>query len=105
VEALSGYDVLALLPDAVEALHETGLVEAQLLIDALRTAGTMGEGEASSLSAHLAAAAASLERGNRMAAAGQLRAFRNEVDAMQRSGRLSMSDATALRAAAQGVMQ
>ncbi len=99
VETVSGYDVLALLPDDVEALVETGLAAPQRLVDGYVTAGTIDAGEATSLSAKLAAAAAALERGNATAADNQLRAFLNEVQAMERSRRLSSTDAAALRAA------
>jgi DNA/RNA endonuclease G (NUC1) len=99
VETLSGYDVLALLPDDVEALHETGLFAAQRVVDGFVTAGTMDAGEANSLSAKIAAAAASIEGGNATAARNQLRALLNEVQAMERSRRLSAADAAALRAA------
>ena len=104
IETLSGYDVLSLLPDDVEGLIETGLAETQSVLDALVASGAMDGGTASSLSAKLAAAAASIERGSATSASGQLRAFLNEVQAMERSRRLSAADAAALRAAVGTVM-
>lgn len=104
VETLSGYNLLALLADDVEGLLESGLFEGVAIANALASAGTITSGNATSLNAKLAAAAASLERGRHTAAGHQLRAYQNEVQAMERSGRLGSTDAAALRAIAQRVI-
>jgi DNA/RNA endonuclease G (NUC1) len=104
IETLSGYDLLALLPDGVEALVETGLSPAQGVVDALLASGTIDAGVANSLSAKLAAASASMERGSVTAAHNQLRALLNEIQALERSRRLSAADAAALRAAVNAVL-
>lgn len=104
VETLSGYNLLALLADDVEGLLESGLFEGVAIANALASAGTITSGNATSLNAKLAEAAASLERGRHTAAGHQLRAYQNEVQAMERSGRLGSTDAAALRAIAQRVI-
>ena len=104
VETLSGYDVLSLLPDDVEGLVESGLQEGVALASALAAGGSITEGNANSLAAKLSAASASIERRQHTPAANQLRAFLNEVQAMERSGRLGATDANALRAIAQRVL-
>lgn len=109
IEASSGYDLLARLPNHVEWLVEAGLtspsdIPAARLVEILTAgvqemtaAGQLSAGNGNSLGAKLQAAAASLARGNGAAARGQLRAFGNEVQAMVRSGRLSAEDGESLR--------
>jgi hypothetical protein len=99
VEDASGYDVLALLPDGIEAIVETGMQDEVALVAQLVAAGTLAAGTGNSLTSKLANAAASIERGNLTAARGQLGAARNEVDALARSRRLDAPDANALRSA------
>ena len=99
VEAASGYDVLALLPDDVESLVEAGMQDEVAIVDALEGTGTLDQGNATSLRSKLEAAAAAIERGNTTAARNQLHAFLTEVNAMERSRRLSAPDAAALREA------
>jgi DNA/RNA endonuclease G (NUC1) len=100
VEALSGYDVLSLLDDRIEAVVETGLQDEVALVDQLVAGGKLSTGNGNSLTSKLEAAASSIERGNATAAINQLEAFVNEVDAMSRSRRLDDASAQALRAAA-----
>ena len=104
VEALSGYNVLALLPDDIEGLVESGLFRAQLVVDGLAAAGEITRGNATSLTAKLRAAALSLEGGDRDTAANQLRALLNEVSAMERARRLSAADASAIRTVVASVL-
>ena len=99
VEALSGYDLLALLPDGVESAVEAGMQDELALVDALIAAGTVNAGNGNALMAKLEAAAASIERGNTIAAGNQLDALLNELDAMVRSRRLTTAEAAPLRAA------
>jgi endonuclease G len=110
IEAESGYDVLSKLPDDVEWLLEAGITSpsdapAGAVLDVLSggvrelvAQGTLSGGEADALQASLAAAKASLERGNAHSARGQLGAFDAKVEAMVRSGRLSPEEGRALTA-------
>lgn len=104
VEQLSGYDVLALLPDGIEAEVESGVQDVLEAVDAGVGSGAISSGNARSLVAKLEAAAAQAERGNATAAINQLDAFVLEVRAMARSGRLDGATATALEAAAERVI-
>ncbi|HYC51475.1 MAG TPA: DNA/RNA non-specific endonuclease [Gemmatimonadaceae bacterium] len=99
VEAVSGYDVLALLPDGVESAVEAGMQDEFALADALVSSGALSSGNGNSLRSKLEAAAASVERGNSVAAVNQLQALLNELDAMVRSRRLTDAEAAPLRAA------
>ena len=104
VESLSGYDVLALLPDDVERAVESGIQAPLGLVDQLVAAGTISAGEGTSLRAKLRAALASLARNSGASAVNQLEAFVREVDAMERSRRLSAEDASAFRALMESVI-
>jgi PKD repeat protein len=66
--------------------------------------GVLNGGAANSLNAKLRAAGASLDRGNTTAAAGQINAFINEVQAAVQSGRLSQAQGDALIAAARRIL-
>ncbi len=74
-----------------------GVARALSFVRDLRDGGSLSQGEAQSLNAKLDAAARAIERGNQNAAIGQLGAVLGELDAMVRSGRLSSTDAAALR--------
>lgn len=74
-----------------------GLQQAGVLVDQLVAAGKINRGAANALQVKLDAAAKSLDNGNNGAAANQLEALLNELDAMVRSGRLTDADAAALR--------
>jgi DNA/RNA endonuclease G (NUC1) len=116
IERASGYDLLALLPDHVEWLVEAGLTSpagapAPRLLEILAAGvhdlaarGVLAAGEATSLDAKLAAAAARLAAGDVEAAAGMVRAFSLEVQAMMRAGRLSAAQGESLRLVAGWVM-
>jgi DNA/RNA endonuclease G (NUC1) len=74
-----------------------GIQDAGAIISQLQSGGTINGGNANSLQSKLNAALNQLAGGNTRAAANQLRSLLNEVDAMVTSGRLSASDANALR--------
>jgi len=69
---------------------------AMALLEALAAAGKVNNGNAKSLAAKLGAAKKALASDNANAAAGQLGAALNELEAMVRSGRLSEADAEPL---------
>lgn len=98
VESLSGYDVLALLPDRIEVTVESGAGEAFDIIRELVTSGALSSGNANALTSRLDAAIASFARGNATAAVNQLEAFLSQLDALVSTGRMSTTDADALRA-------
>jgi len=78
---------------------------ASAMVGQLATAGKINRGNANSLIVKLEAAQASFARGNNTAAVNQLEAFLHELDAMERSGRLSAADAAALRTAVTRIIQ
>lgn len=103
VERVSGYDILSLLPDKLEQAVENNdvlaakkLNGAVTLVKGLAT-GTLNAGQANSLLAKISAAQNQLGMGNTGAAANQLRALLNEVDAVVASGRLTSADAQPLQ--------
>ncbi|HEU4628783.1 MAG TPA: DNA/RNA non-specific endonuclease [Gemmatimonadaceae bacterium] len=100
VEAVSGYDLLARLPDGIELLVESGvrLPVAVGLVDQLHAAGQIGAGEANSLRSKITNAARQFDAGNVTPAANMLEAALHELDAMERSGRLTGAQAAELRA-------
>jgi len=76
---------------------QQGLEPAAGMIQQLASAGKLDAGNANSLGSKLAAAQLQLAKGNSTAAANQLSALLNEIDAMVRSGRLSAADAGQLQ--------
>lgn len=97
VEAVSGYNLLALLPDPLEITVETGIGAVEQLIDQLEAAGTLDAGNANALKVKLEAAAVQIGRGNVKAGVNQLTAFLHALDALVRSDRLRPSDVEPLR--------
>jgi len=77
--------------------HAAALDSVAAKINALVSDGEVSGGNGNSLLAKVSAAAKSLEKGNVTPALNQLNALLNEIDAMEESGRLSATDATALR--------
>ncbi|MGI9140608.1 MAG: DNA/RNA non-specific endonuclease [Gemmatimonadaceae bacterium] len=75
------------------------------MVGQLAAAGKLNRGEANSLQVKLNAAQASFARGNPATAVNQLEAFLHELDAMERSGRLSAADTAAIRAAVTRIIQ
>ena len=98
VEALSGYDVLALLSDNLETEAESGLRDAFLRVRQLDADGKLEDGVGNSLTSKLEAAAMQLDAGKNTPAVNQLQSVLRELDAMARSRRLSEEDAETLRA-------
>lgn len=85
------------------AAHAVGGLRAT--VAALAADGALASGTAASLLAKLGAAEQSLGRGDVGAAAGQLRAFVEEVRALVSAGRLSAAEGDALIAAAQRILR
>jgi len=111
VERTSGYDLLSLLPDKLEAAVESNLIfaakaldQANLLVGTLATNTGLNAGESNALLAKIDAAQKQLAIGNATPAANQLRALLNQLDAMVGSGRITDADATPLRSMIQGVI-
>jgi len=103
VEALSGYDLLSLLPKKVEAVVETGMQDEMALLEQLASAGNINRGNANSLAVKLEAAASSIERGDAGAARNQLESLLRELGAME-DKRLSAADTAAFRAAVEALI-
>ena len=99
IEALSGYDLLALLDDELEVVVESGLKDGFLQVRQLVTAGKVDAGVGNSLESKLDAAAKQLDGGKIVPAVNQLEALLRELNALVRSGQLAAEDASALRAA------
>jgi DNA/RNA endonuclease G (NUC1) len=98
IEALSGYDLLALLDDEIEVVVESGLKDGFLQVRQLVTDGKVEAGVGNSLEAKLDAAAKQLDGGKIVPAVNQLEALLRELNALVRSGQLAAEDASALRA-------
>ena len=105
IEAASGYDLLALLPDDVELIIESGMHELLALFEEVGMSGALTQGESTSLGAKLDAAANSIARGQAAAAVNQLRAFTNQLNALGRGRRLSTELIRTLASAAGEVVQ
>ena len=82
-----------------------GIAAAQAIVQQLNAGGSLNNGNANSLQVKLSAASASLTAGQSGAAIDQLEALLNELDALVGSGRLSASDADALRVMVTRVIQ
>jgi polyhydroxyalkanoate synthesis regulator phasin len=67
------------------------------LIDELVAAGKLNQGNANSLQSKLDSAASSIDRDKYETAVNQLEALLHELDAMERSGRLSPADESRIR--------
>ncbi|HEX2166876.1 MAG TPA: DNA/RNA non-specific endonuclease, partial [Longimicrobiales bacterium] len=105
IEAASGYDLLALLPDDVEFIIESGMHELLTVFSDAAASGALTNGARASLTAKLDAAANSIARGQTMAAMNQIGAFRNELVALVRTGRIPAEMAQVLLDAAQRVVE
>lgn len=73
--------------------------------NAVANANDFTQGERVSLVTKLIGALQSLEKGNAHTARNQVEAFVNEVQAMERSGRIGSGDAAALLTAADAIIQ
>jgi DNA/RNA endonuclease G (NUC1) len=98
VEALSGYDLLALLPNRVEAAVESGLDEALTLTGQLVTNGALSAGDGKWLTNKLELAVEHLAKGLRIPAVNQLEEILRRLDALVAAGKVSAADAASLRA-------
>ncbi|HEU4699178.1 MAG TPA: DNA/RNA non-specific endonuclease [Gemmatimonadales bacterium] len=108
IEARSGYDLLAKLPDHIEWLVEAGYTApaqataAQLLdvlaggLADLRATGVLDAGTANALRSKVDEARADLAAGDTADAIGALNALRNQVRALVRVGRLDAAEGQAL---------
>lgn len=108
IEAKTGYDLLALLPDHVEWLVEAGLTSPtagsaeQLLtifaggVEELVARGVLSAGNGSALLTQIADAQAQLAAGDAAGARETLSALRRTVQAWQRAGRIDAVTATSL---------
>ena len=103
IEAASGYDLLALLPDDVERIIESGMHELAGVFAGVVASGALTPGEATSLGAKLDAATASIARGNPTAAVNQLDAFINHLNALRKARRLEDDLAQSMLDAARAV--
>jgi ribosomal protein S20 len=75
------------------------------LVDALEADGVINGGQANSLRAKLEAAQQSVEKGNTTAAANQLNAFINQVEAFVAAGILTAEEGDALIATAKTILE
>ena len=111
IERASGYDLLSLLPDKLERSVQSNLIfPAKALNDAAKAVGQLAAtsglngGQSNSLLAKISAAQQQLGSGNAAPARGQLRSVLNELDAMVASGRVTATDAQALRTIVENVI-
>lgn len=105
VEALSGYDLLALLSDELEVAVESGLQEGFIEVRTLVANGTIDAGVGNALESKLDAASQQLDRGNITPAVNQLEALLRQLDALVRTDRLVTSEVAALRALVVALIQ
>ncbi|HEX6588928.1 MAG TPA: DNA/RNA non-specific endonuclease [Longimicrobiales bacterium] len=102
LEALIGYDLLALLPDAIEAILESDF---DRLEDAWAVAApSIVNGPRNALGSHLAEARAALIDGRRADAIDELAEFVHLLGVFERNRRLDPATADALRAYAERVI-
>lgn len=102
LEALVGYDVLALLPDAIEAIVESGFDELEDAYAAL--VPSLRREVAHALGQQLDQAALHLAEGRPAQAIDRLETFLTQLDVFQRNRKLSAADAETLRAEAHRVL-
>lgn len=105
VEALSGYDLLALLRDDIEVAVESGLQSGILEVRQLVASGKLDSGIGNSLDSKLDAAVKQLDRGKIIPAVNQLESLLRQLDALVRSRRVTAADVSALRAVVAGVIE
>jgi hypothetical protein len=84
----------ASLMAAVSITDFLGNIDAS--VHSLRDSGSLNDGQANSLSVKLDAAVRAIGGKNVVAAVGQLKAFNNEVAALEKSGRLSPAQSQSL---------
>jgi hypothetical protein len=99
IEAATGYDLLALLPDDVEFAVETGFVDVVATLRALLASGGVDESAARVLQAELDQALKRLVKGSVDQALKRLETFVVLVDAFEDEGKITPEAAAELRAA------
>jgi hypothetical protein len=111
IERISGYDLLALLPDNIEESVETrdysearSLDAARGLILDLASVANLPRGNATSLQAKIDAAQQQLGIAEPVPAANQLRAALNELEALTDSHRITPDQGATLRALINAVL-
>jgi DNA/RNA endonuclease G (NUC1) len=111
VERTSGYDLLALLPDKLEAAVESNTIlaakaldQASVMVSSLASNAGLNAGETNALLAKIDAAQQQLGIGNATPAANQLKALLKQLTAMVSSGRITDADAAPLRSMIQGLI-
>jgi DNA/RNA endonuclease G (NUC1) len=97
VEALSGYDLLALLPDRIEVAAESDVQKALVLVDQLTASGNLNGSDRKWLNNKLELAVDHLLKGLRIPAVNQLEDVLKRVDALVRLGKIRAGDAESLR--------
>jgi DNA/RNA endonuclease G (NUC1) len=104
VEALSGYNLLDLLPHGIEGAVESELKTALLRLDDLTAHGKIGAGDGKWLENKLQLAAEHLGKDLRIPAVNQLEDVLRRLDALVHSGKLSEADAQSLRTIVKSVI-
>lgn len=100
IEAAIGYDLLALLPDDIESLVESGFPAFATLFDDAVASGAVGAGASAALGAHLRGAEQQLVRGRRALAVRQIEIFVRLLNVFENNGKVTPAAAAALRAEA-----
>jgi endonuclease G len=104
VEALSGYDVLALLPDRVEIAVEGELQKGMLSVDQLAASRKVTAQDGKWFRNKLELTVAHIERGLPIPAVEQLQYVVERLDALVLAGSLPAADAAPLRSLVRRVM-
>jgi DNA/RNA endonuclease G (NUC1) len=104
VEALSGYNMLDLLPDEVEVAVESELKPALLVLDQIIANGSLRAGDGEWLNAKLELAVKHLAKDQRNPTLNQLEQVLQRLDALVRTGQLNAADAESLGAIVRRVM-
>jgi DNA/RNA endonuclease G (NUC1) len=105
VEALSGYDLLALLPDRIEVAVESDLKPALLFVDQLLTSDHVTSADGKWLKNKLELAVTHVAKGLRIPAVNQLEDVLKRLDALVNTGALGAADAETLRTLVMGVIR
>ena len=104
IEAATGYDLLALLPDAFEEQLETGFDDLAAEFQELVADGALHRGAERALGAQLNNAARHLARGRTAQPAQSVETFLHLLDRFERGGKVGAADAERLRAMAGEVL-
>ncbi|MEX2109027.1 MAG: DNA/RNA non-specific endonuclease [Gemmatimonadaceae bacterium] len=105
VEALSGYNLLALLGDEIETQVESGLQHGILEVRRLVADRKLDEDTGNALDSKLDAAVKQLDRGKIAPAVNQLEALLRQLDDLVASGQVTAADVSALRAVVVSVIE